>query len=136
MIIQNLLLFCIAGTGLAFCLFLLHTARRRHRQADMRAQERLRALSSRIDAALHEAEQAPEAAFEDSLRAASLTTGLQRPRLQVMAGLGREAPEKYRILGKLASQGLESEEIASLLGISSTEAGQLLRLSHIAGTGR
>jgi DNA-binding transcriptional regulator LsrR (DeoR family) len=52
-----------------------------------------------------------------------------------MAKMDRQAPEKYRILGKLASQGMGAEEIASILGISRVEAGQLLSLSNMAKSG-
>jgi hypothetical protein len=75
-------------------------------------------------------------AFGTALKAASLTTELQRPRLDTLAKLDKRPPEKYRILSKLASQGLEVEEIAAILGISSVEAGQLLSLSAMAKYGR
>jgi hypothetical protein len=70
------------------------------------------------------------------LKAASLTTDLQSPRLQHLAKIDKQPPEKYKILGKLASQGMDADEIASILGISRIEAGQLLSLSSMAKCGR
>jgi hypothetical protein len=74
--------------------------------------------------------------FGASLKAASLTTGLQRPRLDNLAKIDKQPPEKYRILGKLVSQGMAAEEIAVILGISRIEAIQLLSLSTMAKIGR
>ena len=109
------------------------------RQRAQRQQEtcRIVALQRKIDAVLSDDgfESAREA-FSVSLKTASLTTGLQRPRLETMAKIDKQPPEKYRILGKLASQGMDAEEIASILGISSVEAGQLLSLSTMAQIGR
>jgi DNA-directed RNA polymerase specialized sigma24 family protein len=109
------------------------------RQRTLRQQEtgRIVALQRKIDAVLNDDgfESAREA-FSVSLKTASLTTGLQRPRLETMAKIDKQPPEKYRILGKLASQGMDAEEIAAILGISSIEAGQLLSLSTMAQIGR
>ena len=109
------------------------------RQRTKRQQEtdRIVALQRKIDAVLSDDgfESAREA-FSVSLKTASLTTGLQRPRLETMAKINKQPPEKYRILGKLASQGMDAEEIAAILGISSVEAGQLLSLSNMAQIGR
>jgi len=115
--------------------FLLLTKRRQ--TAQRQATERIVALRHKIDAALRdEGFEAARETFCVSLKAASLTTGLQRPRLDTMAKIDKQPPEKYRILGKLASQGMDAEEIAAILGISRVEAGQLLSLSHMAKIGR
>lgn len=110
---------------------------KRRRAARQHHTQRIVALQRKIDAALRDNgfESAREA-FSASLQAASLTTELQRPRLDNMAKLDKKAPDKYRILGKLASQGMAVEEIASILGISRVEAGQLLSLSNMAKSGR
>ncbi len=71
-------------------------------------------------------------AFSMTLKTASLTTELQGPRLQNMAKINKQPPEKYKILSKLASQGMDAEEIASILDISRVEAGQLLSLCNMA----
>ena len=42
---------------------------------------------------------------------------MQAPRLQALAKVDKQAPEKYRILAKLASQGMGAREIAATLGI-------------------
>lgn len=110
---------------------------RRQRQAREQATRRIIALQRKIDAALDD--QGFDAAreqFSASLKTASLTTGLQRPRLENLAKVDKQPPEKYRILGKLATQGLGAEEIASILDISTMEAMQLLSLSQVAKINR
>ena len=110
---------------------------RRQRQAREQATRRIIALQRKIDAALDD--QGFDAAreqFSASLKTASLTTGLQRPRLENLAKVDKQPPEKYRILGKLATQGLGAEEIASILDISTIEAMQLLSLSQVAKINR
>ena len=110
---------------------------RRQRKAREQATRRIIALQRKIDAALDD--QGFDAAreqFSASLKTASLTTGLQRPRLDNLAKVDKQPPEKYRILGKLATQGLGAEEIASILDISTMEALQLLSLSQVAKINR
>jgi len=99
--------------------------------------ERIRAIQRKIDAALHdEGFDAAREAFSNTLKTASLTTELQRPRLQNLAKVDKQPPEKYKIMTKLASQGMDAEEIASILGISRMEAGQLLSLTNMAKCGQ
>ena len=74
--------------------------------------------------------------FARLLQSASLTTDLQTPRLCLQAGVERQVPEKYRILGQLAGQGLGAGEIAQALSISRAEASQLLSLTSVADRGR
>lgn len=110
---------------------------RRQRRARELATRRIVALQRKIDAALSdEGGDIAREAFSARLKAASLTTGFQRPRLENLAKMDKQAPEKYRILGKLATQGLGAEEIASILDISPMEAVQLLSLSQVAKIGR
>lgn len=122
-----------AALCLAFSLMLV----KRRRETDRLAAERIAALQEKIGAALQDGfdHTSPES-FTTMLRTASLTTGLQAPRLQTMAGMDKQAPEKYRILARLASQGMGADEIAAALGISRAEARQLLSLSRMAGAGR
>ena len=109
---------------------------KRRRQADKRAAERIASLQRKIDAALQDGfDPAAHESFTALLRTASLTTGMQAPRLQALAKVDKQAPEKYRILAKLASQGMGAREIAATLGISQVEAGQLLSLSRMAASG-
>lgn len=119
------------------CLSAVLLTAKRRRAARQHHTQRIVALQQKIDAALRDSgfDSAREA-FSASLQAASLTTELQRPRLENMAKIDKKAPDKYRILGKLASQGMNTEEIASILGISQIEAGQLLSLSNMAKFGR
>jgi len=121
----------------ALCLSALLLLCKRQRTKRQQETGRIVALQRKIDAVLNDDgfESAREA-FSVSLKTASLTTGLQRPRLETMAKIDKQPPEKYRILGKLASQGMDAEEIAAILGISSIEAGQLLSLSTMAQIGR
>ena len=114
-----------------------HLLIKRRRETDRLAAARIAALQEKIGAALQDGfDQAAPESFTTMLRTASLTTGLQAPRLQTMAGMDKQAPEKYRILARLASQGMGADEIAAALGISHVEAGQLLSLSRMAGSGR
>jgi hypothetical protein len=120
---------------LGCCCVLLYI--KRQRQARAQENSRIIALQRKIDAALHdEGFEAAREQFSASLKTASLTTGLQRPRLENLAKIEKQAPEKYRILGKLATQGLGAEEIASILDISTMEAMQLLSLSQVAKISR
>lgn len=119
--------------GCSCILFLV----RRQRQVREQATRRIIALQRKIDAALDDRGfDAAREQFSASLKTASLTTGLQRPRLENLAKVDKQPPEKYRILGKLATQGLGAEEIASILDISTMEAMQLLSLSQVAKINR
>lgn len=107
-----------------------------------RAEQRLRihrviALQQKIASALNdEGFEAQRELFGTALQAASLTTELQRSRMETLAKVGKQVPEKYRILNKLAAQGLNVVEIASILGVSNVEAHQLINLSSMARRGR
>ncbi len=121
--------------GLALSLTtLLLLARRRQVERRLHS-ERIGTMQRKIEAALGDEETVTES-FSASLRAASLTTSLQRPRLETLAKVDKQPPDKYRILSNLAAQGMEVEEIATILGISRVEAGQLISLSTMAKIGR
>lgn len=71
--------------------------------------------------------------FQNSLGEAELTTRLQQSRMNAEDGNSSGAtPEKYRYIRSLHEKGMDAEEIASILGISSQEAGQLVALAEIA----
>ena len=129
----------IMGSALvvvAFCLSALLLLAKRQRTERQLETQRILALQRKIDLALlDEGFETTREAFSVSLKTASLTTDLQRPRMENMAKLDKQTPEKYRILGRLASQGMGAEEIATILGISQVEAGQLLSLSNMAKLG-
>jgi len=131
--IPLVLVFCMT-----FCCVLVGALAIRQQRARARAETaRLLALQQKIEIALNDQGfEMERAAFGAALKTASLTTDLQRPRLENMAKIDKQPPEKYRILGKLASQGMNVEEIAAVLGISRVEAGQLLSLSSMAQYGR
>lgn len=123
----------------ALCLLpLLLLVKRRRRTVRQRQTERILAIQRKIDAALSEDgghAPSPQKPFSASLKEASLTTDLQRPRLDAMAKINRQPPEKYRIFTKLAAQGMDSAQAAAILGISHAEAAQLLNLCHMAKIG-
>jgi len=123
------------AAGLCLFAFLLVIKRQR---ADRKQETiRIRALQLKIDAALQDdCHDASREAFSTSLKTAHLTTELQFPRLQSLAKIDKQPPEKYKILSKLASQGMGAEEIASILEISRIEAGQLLSLCNMAKCGQ
>nr|WP_321468824.1 hypothetical protein [uncultured Desulfobulbus sp.] len=130
--ISPLLLGCGIFVAL-LCLLIIALLLWRKRVEDRLLIQRMRGLQQKIESALNdEGFEAQRTMFGQALQSASLTTELQRPRLENLAKLDKQAPEKYRILGKLASQGLNVEEIAAILGVSRIEADQLLRLSSVA----
>ena len=131
------LISCSSMGAAGLCLFTSYYFAKRQRAEKERETVRIRAIQIKIDAALHdEGFDAAREAFSTTLKTASLTTELQRPRLQNLAKVDKQPPEKYKIMTKLASQGMNAEEIASILGISRMEAGQLLSLSNVAKCGQ
>lgn len=71
--------------------------------------------------------------FQNSLDEAELTTRLQQPRLTAEeTARSGNTPEKYRYIRSLHEKGMGSVEIASILGISTQEAEQLVTLAKIA----
>lgn len=109
----------------------------RRREQERQAMERIQRLQRRIDAVLNDGfDRDSRQDFARLLQSASLTTDLQTPRLCLQAGVERQVPEKYRILGQLAGQGLGAGEIAQALSISRAEASQLLSLTSVADRGR
>ncbi len=135
---ESIVLIVGSSVGAAsLCLLTSFLVIKRQRGDRAKETQLIRALQCKIDAALNDdVHDASREAFSTTLKTASLTTHLQGPRLQHLAKIDKHPPEKYKILGKLASQGMDVEEIASILGISRTEAGQLLSLSNMAKCSR
>ena len=106
---------------------------KRQRMGRTQETQRIRALQLKIEAALQDdGLDTFGESFSTTLKTVSLTTDLQLPSLQSLAKIDKQPPDKYRILNKLASQGMNAEEIASILDISRIEAGQLLSLCNMA----
>lgn len=75
------------------------------------------------------------ATFAADLNQAELTTKLQYPRLRDYGAIAeRTAPERYRYAHRLSQNGMEAEQIASMLTISHHEAEQLVHLSRLSGS--
>lgn len=125
----------ILAAGLCLCTSMLVIKRQRSERTE--ETQRIRAIQRKIDAVLQDdGLDTNREAFSTTLKAAHLTTELQIPRLQSLAKIEKHPPEKYKILSKLASQGMGAEEIASILEISRIEAGQLLSLNNMAKCGQ
>jgi hypothetical protein len=125
----------IIAAGLCLCTSLFVV--KRHRTEKTRETQRIRAIQLKIDAVLQDDSfDTCREAFSTTLKTAQLTTELQLPRLQSLAKIDKHPPEKYKILSKLASQGMGADEIASILEISRIEAGQLLSLCNMAKCGQ
>ena len=132
----NLLVCCIVSGLIVGLLALLGITRHRQRQEEVREMKRIKTIQLKINAALQdELHDLSLDALNTALKTARLTTEFQVPRLQNLAKIDKQPPEKYRILSKLASQGMGVEEVASILGISTVEAGQLLHLDSMAKCG-
>ncbi len=133
------LIIVICSTLLGFCLsfitfILIQKIRNR---AEPAAENRMKRIQKKIDAALEvQTVVSGHKSFEHSLKNASLTTELQLPRIRRQCHAHTQAPEKYTILAKLISQGMEPENIASLMDISMTEVSQLITLKNMAREGR
>lgn len=124
----------LCSTLLGFCLSAVLAAAvvKNHNLQKDKDRETIKALQRKITKALQEENTAMATSFAASLNNASLATGLEATRLQAGEKVHKHPPEKYLILKRLASQGMETEEIADIVGISAVEAGQLVRLSRMA----
>lgn len=73
--------------------------------------------------------------FQKSLGDAEITTRLQQSRLTTQhSSTPAKTPERYRYVKSLSENGMDAEEIASVLSISAQEAAQLVNLSRLVGT--
>lgn len=99
----------------------------------LREKQKMRQLREKVEAALEDdAPTANPAAFASSLSDATMTTRLQRTRIQLQSGGGVRAPEKYQFFSNLVARGMNAEEIAEALNISSAEASQLVKLCGLS----
>ncbi len=131
------LISCSSIIAASLCLFSTMHVIKRQRSEKFQETQRIRAIQLKIDAVLQDdGLDTNREAFSTTLKTAHLTTELQLPRLQSLAKIEKHPPEKYKILSKLASQGMGAEEIASILEISRVEAGQLLSLCNMAKCGQ
>ena len=131
------LISCSSTIAVGLCLVSSLLVIKRQRSKSVQEILRIRALQLKIDAVLQDdGLDTCREAFSTTLKTAHLTTELQLPRLQSLAKIEKHPPEKYKILGKLASQGMGAEEIASILENSRIEAGQLLSLCNMVKCGQ
>jgi DNA-directed RNA polymerase specialized sigma24 family protein len=119
------------------CLLIVSLILWRRHTEHLLLKRRMAQLREKIETALNDEEfEIERASFGKALQAAGLTTQLQRPRLENLAKIDKQPPDKYRILSTLAAQGCNVEEIATILGVSRVEADQLISLSNVARCGR
>ncbi len=69
--------------------------------------------------------------FASSLSSASCNIYLQKPKLKFQSKSNRDVPEKYKFFTKMAARGMDPDDIASVLDISSAESSQLIHLSQL-----
>ncbi len=103
------------------------------RRASRKESEKIRMLQDKIKAVLEESTVSFDASLQESLTRARGGARPGKPEQLARRSMAGDAPEKYRILTKMAARGMSAEEIAAILGISTTEAGQLVTLSNMAG---
>jgi hypothetical protein len=131
------LISCSSILAAGLCLLTSMFVIKRQRSEKIQETLRIQAIQLKIEAVLlDDSHDTSMEAFSTTLKTARLTTELQLPRLQSLAKIEKHPPEKYKILSKLASQGMGAEEIASILEISRIEAGQLLSLCNMAKCGQ
>jgi hypothetical protein len=70
--------------------------------------------------------------FRENLSEAAVTTRLQAPRLALQSRPeAMAAPERYRYVHRLTENGMDADQVASVLSISSHEARQLVSLARL-----
>lgn len=135
---NNSLALIICSTLLGFCLSLILIAliqKKKNTASPSHDKKQIKRLEKKLNQALAADNRViPTATFKQSLDNASLTTEFQVPRLLNQARIHQPPPEKYTIFKKLISQGLNKEEIASVLSISTIEASQLMNLHSMTKT--
>ncbi len=118
--------FLLAASGASFLFFSRKTQRNN--------QQKIIELQKKIQTALRDdTARKPARAFAAKLSDASMTTKLQQPRMQLQSGTAGSPPEKYKFFSNLVAKGMNAEEIAEVLGISPTEASQLVQLCGVSG---
>ncbi len=120
-------IFCLLLTVGIFSLFLVYRKRTQE-------QQKIRHLCARVQAALEDTvANKISTPFASSLSTATMTTRLQEPRIRLQSGATGAPPEKYKFFSNMVARGMNAEEIAEVLNISTTEATQLVHLSGLSG---
>lgn len=97
-------------------------------------QRKIRLLREKVQAALDDTPiHKNHGRFAASLSQAAITTKLQRTRIELQSGARSGPPEKYTFFSSLVAKGMNAEEIAEILDISTTEASQLVQLCGLTG---
>ncbi len=127
------IIICSVLLGFSLCFILSALRAKRQQQERENERQTIKSLQDKILTVLEDAPCTDSSnTFNQTLKNATLTTDFQLPRLQAQAKIHQAPPEKYKILQKLASQGMGADEIATILGISRIEAGQLITLCNMA----
>ena len=127
-----ILIICSVLLGFFSCLFLTAAIQKSRASQKKKEQETIRQLQHKISLALQDKRSEQHGAFTKVLDQAAAPSAFQATGMQVQVKSHREPPEKYKILQRLATQGLSTEEIAAILGISTVEADQLINLYRMA----
>lgn len=127
-----ILILCSVLLGFFLCIVLTAVITRRRIVQKKKERETIVSLQRRISIALQDNHLDNNIPFNNVLDQATQTSGFQATGFQVQVKAHREPPEKYKILQKLATQGMGTEEIAAVLGISTIEADQLINLHRMA----
>ncbi|MCF6186102.1 MAG: hypothetical protein L3J49_01285 [Desulfobulbaceae bacterium] len=126
---MNTQFYAISFVLLACCLTALLLQKKRTRE-----QQKIRTLREKVQAALDDNFTTEKSAlFATSLSQAAMTTRLQKTRIELQSGTRGGPPEKYTFFSSLVAKGMNAEEIAEILDISTTEASQLVRLCGLTG---
>lgn len=133
MVTPFILILCSVLLGFFLCIVLTAVITRNRIVQKKKELETIKSLQRKISIALQDDRSVTATPFNNMLNKATLASGFQTTGLQVQVKTHREPPEKYKILQKLATQGMGTEEIAAILGISTVEADQLVNLHRMAG---
>ena len=120
---------------LGFCLSLMVMtllAKKKQQNDSTMHVQRIKKVQRKLDQALSMSSIQDKTPFHISLDQASRKTDLQMVHLKTRSYNSSTPPEKYTILNNLISQGMNKEEIAKILKISTVEASQLINLSSAA----
>ncbi len=126
---MNTPLYAIFIFFIAGCLTVLLFQKKRAEE-----QRKIRLLREKVQAALDDTPtNGKPAGFAASLSQATITTKLQKTRIELQSGARGGPPEKYTFFSSLVAKGMNAEEIAEILDISITEASQLVQLCGLTG---
>lgn len=132
MLTPIILILCSVLLGFSLCIVLTAVVTRSRAAQRKTEREAILALQDKISNALQDNIPETGTTFNRVLSQATLNSGFLATGMQVHVKTHRDPPEKYKILQRLASQGMGSEEVAAILGISTVEADQLINLHKVA----